>query len=139
MPAARTNNDFKYYMHDGPAAFSFEIAGRISDRAACELEQVWKTASSTADGLALIVDLSYVTEVGETGRRLLRDWHDAGARLIAKRPPARTIVASITGQPCERVAEREQHHTWRPLVAFLSVAIMMLFVPVSVIAAQFIG
>jgi hypothetical protein len=139
MPAARTNDDFKYYMHDGPAAFSFEIAGRISDSAARELEQVWKTASSTADGLALIVDLSYVTQVDEAGRRLLGDWHDAGARLIAKRAPARTIVASITGQPCEGVAERARHQTWRPLLAFLSVAIVMLFVPASVFAAPVIG
>ena len=139
MPAARTNDDFKYYMHDGPAAYSFEIAGRISDNAARELAQVWKTASSTADGLALIVDLSYVTQVDEAGRRLLREWHDAGAQLVAKRPHALTIVASITGQPFGRLDEPARHYTWRPLTAFLAVAVAMLVYPVTVLAARLVG
>jgi ABC-type transporter Mla MlaB component len=139
MPAARTNDDFKYYMHDGPTAYSFEIAGRISDNAARELAQVWKTASSTASGLALIVDLSYVTQVDEAGQRLLRDWYDGGAQLVAKRPHARTIVASITGQTFDRVDEPALHHTWRPLTAFLAVVVAMLVYPTTVLAARLLG
>ena len=25
------NHEFRYYMHDGPHAFSFELAGKLSD------------------------------------------------------------------------------------------------------------
>jgi len=58
MPEA---SDFRYYMHDGSAAFSFELAGRLSDEGARELQQTWQTASSMIGNRSLIVDLSYVT------------------------------------------------------------------------------
>src|SRR5258706_5060699 len=55
------NSTFTYYMHDGLAAFSFELAGTLSADDAMELEQAWHTASSTIRDRILIVDLSFVT------------------------------------------------------------------------------
>ncbi len=131
-----SGNNFSFYMHDGARAFSFEIAGAISDCAALELEQAWKTASSAAAGQALIVDLSYVTRVDAAGRKILRRWFEQGAQFVAKLPQARAIVASITGQPFELVAESTQHRTWRPLHAFRGLAVTVLPAAVRVIAAS---
>jgi hypothetical protein len=37
----------RYYMHDGPSAFRFELAGQLDSNDAARLEQDWHTASST--------------------------------------------------------------------------------------------
>ena len=86
-------------MHDGPAAFSFELAGTISPDDAVELEQAWRTASSTIGDRVLVVDLSFVTRIDEAGRDLLRRWHEQGARLVANSPTARLLAESIIGTP----------------------------------------
>ena len=135
------DREFRYYMHDGPSAFSFELAGKLSDSAARELEQAWRTASSTIGGAgrnrSLIVDLSFVTHAGPVGRGLLRRWHDAGAQLVAKSPQARAIAASITGQSPEFIAEAAPHPTWRPfrVAALWAVVAIGLFKPAPVHAA----
>ena len=85
-------------MHDGPAAFSFELSGRLSDEAARDLEYARRSASFVTRGRPLIVDLSYVTQVDSDGQTLLRRWYKDGAELVAKSPQARAIVESITGQ-----------------------------------------
>jgi ABC-type transporter Mla MlaB component len=88
---------FKYYMHDGPAAFRFELAGILSGDDAAELEQAWRTASSVIEDRILIVDLSFVTRIDEAGRDLLRTWHESGAKLVANSPASRLLYESITG------------------------------------------
>ncbi len=110
-------NRFHYYMHDGPSAFRFEVAGVLSAKAARELEQAWRAASSIVNGRALIVDLSYVTEADEAGLSLLRDWHERGAQFIAGRPPASGIVESVTGRPPEAPPAIAKGWTWRPIRA----------------------
>ncbi len=90
------NKEFRYYVHDGPDATSFELAGHLSDRAARELEQARRTASSTTHGRSLIVDLSHVTGADPEGQAMLRGWHADGAQLVAKVPLAKSILASIT-------------------------------------------
>ena len=60
--------DFLYYMHDGSTAFSFELAGRLSDEGVRELQQTWRTGSSMIGERSLIVDLSYVTGVDAAGQ-----------------------------------------------------------------------
>jgi len=136
MRGIKTKNDFSYYMHDGAGAFSFEVAGTISDPAAHEMEQAWKTASSTSDIQSLIVDLTYVTQVSAEGRRVLREWHDAGVQLVATRPESRSIVASITGQTSTIIAGAASHHTWRPLHVFLAIALAILHGPTPGIATR---
>ena len=41
MGQITTNGNFRYYMHDGATAFSFELAGRLSDDGARELQHTW--------------------------------------------------------------------------------------------------
>ena len=131
------NNEFRYYIHDGPHAFSFELAGNLSERAAGELERARRTASSAALGRSLIVDLSYVSHVDASGRAMLRRWHDLGAQLVAKLPHARTIVESITGQDPELTAETAQSRTWRPVsVLALCAFAIALLAPTGTLAAD---
>jgi anti-anti-sigma regulatory factor len=107
------SSDFCYYMHDGPNAFSFEIAGRLSDDGARELQQARRTALSSIDRGVLIVDLSYVTSISIAGRHLLREWHDRGAQLVARSPDVRAMVQSTTGKSVELSAAMS-HATWLP-------------------------
>ena len=106
--------DFRYYMHDGLAAFSFELAGRLSDEGARELHENWRTASSMIGDRSLIVDLSYVTGVDAAGQKLLRRWHDQGAQLVAKSLEARVLIQSITGQAAGELSATARHSTWLP-------------------------
>lgn len=108
---------FHYYMHDGPSAFRFELAGALSAKAARELEQARRAASSTMGGRSLIVDLSYVTETDDAGLSLLRDWRERGAQFIATRSPASAIVESVTGRPPADSPAIAQGWTWRPIPA----------------------
>jgi hypothetical protein len=85
-------------MHDGPAAFRFELAGNLAGSDAAKLDQAYRTASSTIAGKTLAVDLTFITAVDAQGLRLLERWRQAGARFIANSPMARTLVESVTGQ-----------------------------------------
>jgi ABC-type transporter Mla MlaB component len=105
---------FRYYMHDGAAAFSFELAGRLSDADAHELQRTWRTASSVIGDRTLIVDLSYVTGIDVAGQKLLRGWHADGAQLVAQSPEASALVQSITGQSFGELSAAARHPTWRP-------------------------
>jgi anti-anti-sigma regulatory factor len=108
------NDEFRYYMHDGTTAFSFELAGRLSDEGARELQHAWRTASSLIGDRALIVDLSYVTSIDVAGQHLLRGWRDRGAQLVAKSPEVRAMVQSITGQSGGEISAAARHSTWLP-------------------------
>jgi hypothetical protein len=138
MTSTMTDNQFRYFMHYGPAAFSFELSGGLSDEAARDLEFARRSASFVIRGRPLIVDLSYVTQVDSIGRKMLRRWHDDGARLVAKLPQARTIVESITGQPPESIAAVAPHQTWLPfrVVALCAIGLTMLFAPDRTLAAE---
>ncbi len=78
------NQALKYYMHDGPSAFRFELSGDLSSEGARRLEQDWRSASSEIGRRTLNVDMTYVTSADEEGRALLRRSHYHGARLIAR-------------------------------------------------------
>ncbi len=106
--------DFRYYMHDGTTGFSFELAGKLSDDAARELQRAWQTASSAIGDRSVIVDLSYVTGIDLVGQNLLRRWHDQGVQLVAKSPEARALVRSITGQSSTELTASARHSTWLP-------------------------
>src|SRR5260370_31842217 len=92
----KTSN-FTYYMHDGPAAFSFELAGTLSPDDAVELEQAWRTASSVIGDRILVVDLTFVTQIDEAGRDLLRRWRENGANFVGNSPTSRLLAESIIG------------------------------------------
>jgi hypothetical protein len=91
--------EFGYYMHDGPAAFSIELAGAMAAEGAKKLEQDWGSASAVIGKKELVVDLSFVTEIDPVGRQLLLHWRRNGATVVAKTPESRALVESIIGRP----------------------------------------
>jgi hypothetical protein len=93
-----------YYMHDGPTAFSIEVAGILAAEGANKLEQDWRSAAAAIGGKELVVDLSFVTEIDPRGRRLLLRWFRNGATVVANTPESRALAESIIGQPVPAVA-----------------------------------
>jgi hypothetical protein len=93
------HQSLQYYMHDGPKAFRFELAGNLSREAARSLDQDWCTASSAIGDRRLIVDITFVTGVDELGHALIARWHREGAQLIANSKASRALAESILGDP----------------------------------------
>jgi hypothetical protein len=111
------NQMLRYYMHDGPAAFRFELAGDLGDEGARRLAQDWRTASSVIGDRTLIVDMTFLTNVEEGGRALLARWHREGAQLIAKSKASRAIAEAILGEPLLEAAaesDSDSRGTWLP-------------------------
>jgi hypothetical protein len=94
-----TTKALQYYMHDGSAAFRFELAGDLNDEGARRLEQDWRTASSVIGDRLLIVDITYVNNVEKKGRTLLARWHASGAQLVANSNTSRSLAQSLLGTP----------------------------------------
>jgi hypothetical protein len=98
-PTSMKNQALQYYMHDGPTAFRFELAGNLNHEDARRLDQAWRTASSVIGDRRLIVDMTFVTNVDEQGRALITRWHRGGAQLIANSKASRALAESILGKP----------------------------------------
>ena len=130
---------FRYYMHDGPRAFRFELSGALTASGARSLEQDWRTASSVAADKTLVVDLSFVTEIDAAGRDLMQTWHRAGAYFAATSAPGRALIESITGKPVQAPVE-ETHGAYRPWMSLKTVAslvgILLLMAPAPALAAM---
>ena len=112
-------NALQYYMHDGPTAFRFELAGDLSREGVRRLNQDWNTASSALGDRRLIVDMTFVTGVDEQARTLIARWHREGARLIANSAASRALAESILGAPLSEPPANihcaaASDWTWRP-------------------------
>ncbi len=113
----------QYYMHDGPSAFRFELAGDLDEEGARRLDQDWRTALSVIDGRTLIVDMTFVTRVDKAGLELLARWHRDGARIVAKSKQSRELAEIALGKPLEvtpRVMRPAQDGTWTPFQTSLT-------------------
>ena len=111
----------QYYMHDGPSAFRFELAGEIDNEGARELEQAWRTASAVIGDRALVIDMTFVTSVEKDAHSLLARWHAEGAHLIARTKASREIAEAIVGEPLSQIAangNNRRERTWLPFHAF---------------------
>jgi|SRR5713226_1327828 len=97
-------SSFSYYMHDGPSAFSIELAGILAAEGANKLEQDWRDASAAIGDKELVVDLSFLTEIDPAGRQLLLRWFRNGATVVANTPESRALAESIIGHPLRPVA-----------------------------------
>jgi hypothetical protein len=113
-------NALRYYMHDGPTAFRFELAGDLNREGARRLNQDWRTASSALGDRRLIVDMTFVTGVDEQARALITRWHREGAHLIANSADSRALAESILGESLTETPENAHFEaasdwTWRPI------------------------
>jgi len=108
----------QYYMHDGPSAFRFELAGYLNNEAARDLDQAWRTASSMIGDRALVVDMTFVTGTGREGRSLLAGWHAEGAQLIANSKVSRALAEAIVGARLPEFAPASSAGTLRTWLPF---------------------
>src|SRR5713226_4665579 len=97
-------SSFSYYMHDGPSAFSIELAGILAAEGTNKLEKDWRGASAAIGNKELVVDLSFLTEIDPAGRELLLRWFRNGATVIANTPESRALAESIIGRPLPPIA-----------------------------------
>jgi hypothetical protein len=107
----------QYYMHDGPSAFRFELAGDLNNEAAHDLDQAWRTASAVIGDRALVIDMTFVTGAERDGRSLLARWYAEGAQLIAKSKVSRALAEAIVGKPLPESASTGNAgagRTWLP-------------------------
>ena len=137
----------QYYMHDGPTAFRFELAGNLNYEGARQIDQDWRTASSVIGDRKLIVDMTFVSDIDEQGRTLLAHWHREGARLIANSKASRALAESILGEPLPESAPKARDaaasdRTWLPFrTSLLAPTVILLLLltalvfPVKVTAA----
>jgi len=133
----------QYYMHDGPAAFRFELAGNLNNEAARDLDQAWRTASSMIGDRALVVDMTFVTGAERDGRSLLARWYADGAQLIARSKVSRALAEAIVGTPLPEFASASTGagRTWLPFHtsfggATLTLLAAAMLLPVQVHAAD---
>jgi hypothetical protein len=125
---------FNYYMHDGPTAFSIELAGALAGESAKNLEQDWLSASAVIGKKELVVDLSFVTEIDPVGRQLLLRWRRNGATVVANTPESRVLAESVIGRrlrPLARIAYTSL--PYRPFFrdVLLMVTFLVLLIPGS--------
>jgi anti-anti-sigma regulatory factor len=72
----------KLTIHDNVEMLRFQLEGRLAGPWVQELEQCWKTASSTLGRRALQIDLRHVTDMDDAGRDLLLQLHASGANIV---------------------------------------------------------
>jgi hypothetical protein len=110
----------RYFIHAGPAAYRFELAGNLDAGDAARLEREWRSASLTIGKRVVVVDMSFVTGIDEAVRSLFRRWYAArGAEFVAGSRESRELVESITERPYTRETSREP--TFRPRFSYAAV------------------
>jgi len=136
--ALMKNQTLQYYMHDGPAAFRFELAGHLNLEGALRLSQDWHTASSVIGDRRLIVDITFLTSVDDPARVFIARWYREGARLVASSSDSRALAESILGEPLPEAAgdtldAAASERTWVPFHTSLlasAVNLLLLFAAV---------
>lgn len=117
MKPSRRASGLVYYMHDGAAAFRFQLAGELSQDTARDLEQARHTASSTFQRRRLIIDLTGITHIDDSGRRLLDEWQSRGADLVVASPRANARIRSMIDLPVTVVTPKIESRRWLPRAA----------------------
>ena len=106
----------RYYIHGGPSALRFELAGDLNAGDAWRLEQDWRGVSSAIGNRLLVVDVSFVTGIDEAARSLFKRWYARGAEFAASSKQSRELVESITEHPYTRETSREP--TYQPWFSY---------------------
>jgi hypothetical protein len=112
QPCCPLYSVMNYYIHGGPSALRFELAGDVNAGDASRLEQDWRGVSSTIGNRLLVVDVSFVTGIDEAARSLFKRWYARGAEFAASSRQSREVVESITEHPY--TGESPHEPTYQP-------------------------
>ena len=100
-------HELTFYIHDGTRSFRLAIEGRLCAENAANVAQALRTAESTIGDRRVVIEIDGLSGIDDVGRTLLREWHDAGAQITAKSPPARMFAGSIVCEPAPLAARGE--------------------------------
>ena len=102
----------KITLHDSAGEFRLKLEGRLTGAWVHELEQCWKTASSTTQGRRTVVDLEEVDFVDPAGQILLSDMHSQGVEMVAVTPLICSVLKEVCQAPaCARVESKASSTT----------------------------
>ena len=76
-------------------SLTFKLAGRLAGEWTPELERCWRGVMTSKPSLLIRIDLSEVTFVSDTGKRLLAVMARAGVELIAADLLMKALVEQI--------------------------------------------
>lgn len=77
------------------SSLTFKLAGRLAGEWTPELEHCWRGVATSKPSLKVRIDLSEVTFVSNTGKRLLAAMARAGVELIAADMMMKALVEQI--------------------------------------------
>jgi len=83
-PASHTGMDL--YQHDSSSVFRMVLRGSLKGLWVKEVEHAWTTAASILKGKDLVIDISGLTGIDNSGLQLLSRIRDAGGRLTGEPP-----------------------------------------------------
>jgi ABC-type transporter Mla MlaB component len=115
----------RYYLHDGAGAVRFVLHGTLAGGSVKELDQCWRTASSTLADRVLLVDISSLVAADEAGHALLQSWRDSGARFVANTTQGRGFLQSITGEPAPAPEQKPETGVYPFLKSLLLVELIV--------------
>jgi anti-anti-sigma regulatory factor len=96
----------KITLHDSALEFRLKLEGRLSGLWVRELEQSWKTASSTTHGRKTVLDLAEVDFVDPDGESLLASMHAEGVELVGVTPLICAVLQEICRAPACGTVEK---------------------------------
>jgi anti-anti-sigma regulatory factor len=82
-------------VHDSPTALRFQLEGKLIGPWVAELRQSWLTAQSVRSDRQVLIDLTDVAFIDDSGKELLRELCNSGAKFIACQPLTRAIVDQV--------------------------------------------
>jgi hypothetical protein len=97
-PGSRSSaSGFKYYLHDSADAFRIQLLGDLTDPQVGELNGCWNTAKTTLGSRKLILDLTGLKSVSDSGREWLeRMVADGAIRYPDNSSKPSSLVGSST-------------------------------------------
>jgi hypothetical protein len=103
-------------MHDSSAEFRFQLLGDLSGDGVRDVEQAWRTASSTIGERRFVVDITNLTSIDDEGRELIEKWHRIGALLVANSCEDKARMHGLVDCPVtliETCRKASQRHLFR--------------------------
>ncbi len=84
----------RYFIHDDFDAIRMELAGSLLGVEAQKAFDSWRRTAVMAHHTPLIVDITYVTDIDDNGRAVLRQWRHHDARILASSLESRALLHS---------------------------------------------
>jgi hypothetical protein len=82
-------------VQNNPGARRFIVEGKLAGQCVSELEKCWRAVGSALLEDTLLVDLTSVTYIDDSGKQLLRRMYEQGIRLEATGLLPRCLIEEI--------------------------------------------